>query len=430
MTKIIIPNYGNGLNRGAAALLSSRINALKENIPNSEFTVFSFNPELDPGIDKKFIKDNNIKFYEVAFKIRLSPLYFYKTISSIMRVFIWRFVYKFGFEKYVKNKKFKEYSSADFVISIGGDVLTEDYGSISFISHVLNLFYGLIFDVPIIIFAESIGPFKKRINKLIANLFFNKSTLITVREEISKKNLQDIGVNKVPIYVTNDSAFLLQPSPLEHIEEILHENNIIEHEKSIIGISLSKIISYYGFSTTNDKKEKYQLYIQTMAKVIDYLILEFNSIVILIPHVMELPNNDDRIVNKDTFELVHNHKFCYLINNEYSAEELKGLIGVCDIFIGSRMHATIASTSMLVPTIAIAYSHKTHGIIGKLLKQEEYVIDIKDFEYDLIISTINSLWKNREKVKHNLNTEITAVKKKSFLTVELIQNFYCNIDAD
>lgn len=41
------------------------------------------------------------------------------------------------------------------------------------------------------------------------------------------------------------------------------------------------------------------------------------------------------------------------------------------------MHATISSTSMLVPTIAIAYSHKIPGVIGEVLGNE-YIIDIRD----------------------------------------------------
>jgi polysaccharide pyruvyl transferase WcaK-like protein len=35
------------------------------------------------------------------------------------------------------------------------------------------------------------------------------------------------------------------------------------------------------------------------------------------------------------------------------------------------MHATIASTPMLVPTIGIVYSHEMHGIIGKILAQQK-----------------------------------------------------------
>ena len=40
------------------------------------------------------------------------------------------------------------------------------------------------------------------------------------------------------------------------------------------------------------------------------------------------------------------------------------------------MHANIAATSMCVPTLAIAYSHKFYGIM-KMLQLDEYVMDIK-----------------------------------------------------
>lgn len=423
MTKIIIPDYGNGLNRGAAALLSSRIKAIKDYIPDSEFVVFTFNPELDHGMDKEYVDKQNIKFHEVIFKIGFSPKNIPKTVSSIIRLFTWPVLYKLEVKTFTKDERFKEYVNSDLVISVGGDVLTEDYGTLSFISHITNLFFGLLFDIPVIIFAESVGPFKRSLNKKVAHFLFNKSSLIIVREEVSKRNLLDIKVDVPPIYITTDSAFLLKPSSTDRINKLLNENNIRKDDNPLIGISLSKIIAQYGFLEIQDNDKKYIQYINIMAKVIDFLIIELNSTVIFIPHVMEPPYNDDRKVNRDVYQLVNHKSSCRLIENEYSAEDLKGIIGICDLFIGSRMHSTIASTSMFVPTIAIAYSHKTHGIVGKRLKQQEYVIDINNLEYESMVSKIKLIWSNKEEVSKKLETEINEVKKESNLSVKLICNF-------
>ena len=45
--KIVITNDCSWLNRGNAALLNSRIRDLKRLIPDAEFTVFSFQPEVE-----------------------------------------------------------------------------------------------------------------------------------------------------------------------------------------------------------------------------------------------------------------------------------------------------------------------------------------------------------------------------------------------
>ena len=85
------------------------------------------------------------------------------------------------------------------------------------------------------------------------------------------------------------------------------------------------------------------------------------------------------------------------------------------------MHATIASTSMLVPTVAIAYSDKTHGIIGKMLGYEAYVLDVKDLSYDKLISKIDDAWKNRDMIKKDLEIKIPEIKEKAMLNGKLIK---------
>ncbi|NIN03283.1 MAG: polysaccharide pyruvyl transferase, partial [Hydrotalea flava] len=73
--------------------------------------------------------------------------------------------------------------------------------------------------------------------------------------------------------------------------------------------------------------------------------------------------------------------------------ELKGIIGRCDLFIGARMHSNIASISMHVPTVALAWSHKYHGIM-KMVEQEKYVCDIRTTTFNELVSKINDAWSN------------------------------------
>ena len=84
------------------------------------------------------------------------------------------------------------------------------------------------------------------------------------------------------------------------------------------------------------------------------------------------------------------------------------------------MHATIASTSMLVPTIGIAYSHKMHGIIGKMLGQEKYILDVKDLNYEGLKSKVYNVWQNREGIRAELARRIPQVKEKALLSGELV----------
>ena len=109
-----------------------------------------------------------------------------------------------------------------------------------------------------------------------------------------------------------------------------------------------------------------------------------------------------------------------LIDNEYSPEELKGVIGQCDLFIGARMHANIAATSMCVPTLAIAYSHKSYGIM-RMLGMEKYVLDFRTMTFDEMTARIDDLWVNREKIRTELVSNVKTVKERALYNGELVK---------
>ena len=473
MTNILIVNFTSRLNKGSAALLNSKIRLLSSFIQDIRFTVSTFHPEicyiqynikmikvagkiypseiimgqlglsalcaLDSVLDEYLGLNTNISIRgkklqeyssQSSAKTRVKDsLASFSTLFLLFRCALWAMLHKVGLNvnRSFCGKRLQEYYDADIVLNTGGDVLTEDYG-FSF-SYFVNLLFAILLDKPVIICAESIGPFKKGWKLYIVRYVLNWAKLITLREERSLKHLQDIGVDKPPIYVTADVAFILEPASNQRIKEILAKEEIKEYTP-LIGISVSKIVSNYGFPELKNRKDKYEEYVKLMSRVVDYLVDALNATIVLVPHVIGPgDDNDDRIVADNICKLIKNKDKMISIENEYTPEELKGIIGQCDLFIGARMHATIASTSMLVPTVAIAYSDKTHGIIGKMLGYEAYVLDVMGLSYDRLISKIDDAWENRDAIKKDLETKIPEIKEKAMLNGKLIKELVDTLKA-
>jgi len=76
---------------------------------------------------------------------------------------------------------------------------------------------------------------------------------------------------------------------------------------------------------------------------------------------------------------------------------------------------------MLVPTVGIAYSHKMHGIIGEMLGQEKYVLNIEELNYETLISKINDAWRNRKEIEKELEMKMPMVKEKAMLNGKLVK---------
>jgi polysaccharide pyruvyl transferase WcaK-like protein len=86
---------------------------------------------------------------------------------------------------------------------------------------------------------------------------------------------------------------------------------------------------------------------------------------------------------------------------KYNAYEIKGIIGLCDFFIGSRMHSCIAALSQGIPTIGVAYSKKFIGIFNSV-DLGTYVIDARLYDEDEAINIIFAIYNKMKKDRYVL----------------------------
>lgn len=417
MAKILIIGAECSKNMGSAAMLISATKTLKQFIPKSNFTILSPFPERDL---------KNCSAYNIrAVGYKGGAL---KSVSHLFRAITWNILYKLlslDLHRLINEKLLQEYANANIVIDLGGDSFSDDYGSIASINCCYRILLCKFLNKPIVIYAQSIGPFKNLLTKSLSKFCLNRVDLLIVRDEITKNYLQEIGVINT-IHFTADSAFLLEASPYEKIEELLLKEDIDTNERPIIGISASQHI--YDLELKKSKQNSEKNYILLMVKIVDYLIEKSNAQIIFLPHVTNDDQPvDDRFVAKKIYGAAENKGKIRLINNEYSPEELKGVIGQCDLFIGARMHANIAATSMCVPTLAVAYSHKSYGIM-RMLGMEEYVLDFRTMTFDEMMLRMDDLWVNRDKIKAELTSNVKVLEGRALYNGELVKELLDSLD--
>ena len=111
-----------------------------------------------------------------------------------------------------------------------------------------------------------------------------------------------------------------------------------------------------------------------------------------------------------------------VMNKDYNGAQFKAVIGMCECLIACRMHAAIAAVSQCVPTLILAYNHKTHGIIGRALEMQDLIIDIRDIDIETFKEQIRQkaahLIENTDMLKNKLSQPVNKAKEKSE------QNFY------
>ena len=282
----------------------------------------------------------------------------------------------------------------------------------------LNTWYATMTRKPVIVCSATVGPYNGRILKCLAKRTLNKVDVITLREKCSQDYLELLGVNKPRIYLSADLAFLMEPANTERISIISESLNLGPDVKSLTGIATTAMMPP---SLTQPQ------YIQLMAELSDFLVEDLNTTVAYITHTYQ-----DKSITESVYQQVKNKSKVRIIPS-LSASETKQLIGMCDIFICSRFHALVASTSLAIPSLGIVLydRNKFHGIIGEMMEQENYLLDVDDgFEHDAFLAELKSkvkdLFKNRNFIAENLKERVKIAKKQAVLngqiTKELIES--------
>jgi polysaccharide pyruvyl transferase WcaK-like protein len=106
----------------------------------------------------------------------------------------------------------------------------------------------------------------------------------------------------------------------------------------------------------------------------------------------------------------------YTLSEDYNQHEMKALIGHCNFFSGSRMHACIAAISQFIPTVGLAYSPKFKGVFNS--------VGLEDLVFDLREGDIQSLVEGVDKVYQNGKMIRSSLKKKMPLVVRSIYRLF------
>ena len=440
-------------NRGQEAIFIATIDMWLQAVPEVQFSTFL---PCDPRFLKKFpslkFLGDNKKVFQKRYSIGISL----STTVLFIRALLWSALHKWfkaDMRFLLNQKRLKAFAETDLIIHMGADNYSEDIEKWALIEHSKDILLGSLLGKPVVIWAESPGPFISRFGKWLARYTLNKASLITLRGEIAFEHLQKLGVNKPPMYLTADPAFLLRPAPLARVADIFKAENI-NTGGPLIGVTLSVAsltsnigkknwlmmvgATVYHFAEYMLPYSIYRLMVQTMrkarpsakwhsgikdtanlVKLLDYLTGELGANVVLIPHVQD---RKEALFSEKEFshQLISNAKrpdMIHIIGFDYSSEELKGIIGQCDMFIGQKMHACIAALSQAVPTIALAYASKFYSIM-RICGQEKYTFD--SYDVDKVTKAAAEIWQKRPEIRAELEKNMINVRKMAFDNVELV----------
>ena len=292
---------------------------------------------------------------------------------------------------------------ADLVGDVrGGDSFSDIYGMRGFLNGFLMAWTVLLVKGSMIQFPQTYGPYRNPIARVLARYILRRSSVVIARDQKSQQVAQELVGPAKEVWLSPDVAFSLEAISPEHIEVEPPLNGSMP--SGVIGMNVSGLM--YSGGSTRDNMFGLKLDYRSMLPVlVTALLTDHPGELWLVPHTYGPPESVEsdpeacRQVREALPEMIRGR--VRIVTGEYDCHEIKGLVGQCDFFIGSRMHACIAALSQGVPCVGIAYSRKFEGVFDSV-GMGEWVVDGREARSDQAVLRILELYRMRDNVRREL----------------------------
>jgi colanic acid/amylovoran biosynthesis protein len=314
-----------------------------------------------------------------------------------------------------KNFVLSQIETADIVGAIsGGDSFSDIYGYHRFFYIALPMLLVILLKKKLLLLPQTFGPFKGVIARQIARWIIERATKVYSRDHIGKDYIQKaLRLNiKEKIEFRYDVGFIL---PVESPQKISITGGEYSAKEGVttVGINISGLLYSGGYTGNNmfGLKVDYKKFSELL---IELFVKKESTRVLLVPHVFGRKGKEsDTIACETVFKQLKERyrERLLLVEGSYTHRGIKYIIGTCDFFIGSRMHACIAALSLGIPTISIAYSDKFFGVMQSI-GFENLVADPRSEDEQAIINKVDFAFKERLKIAQSVKDKMANVKKE------------------
>jgi colanic acid/amylovoran biosynthesis protein len=302
----------------------------------------------------------------------------------------------------IERRDLLEYKTADLIVSSGGTYLVENY---SMAARIFDYQISLYLERPLVFFTQSLGPFANPENRAALRPIFDESVAILVRDEQSRHNLNELGVENKNVHVVADAAFAL--SDLEALESA--KSRFLQPGKRLrVAISVRE----WKYFKTVEPAQGMNRYYEALRALSDHLVERYDAEITFLSTCQGMPEywtDDSRVAQEIVDGLSSNTRKSVSVDSDFhSPPVLARTLKDYDLVIATRMHMAILALSVGTPVLPIAYEFKMRELFERLA-QGRWVQDIEAISADALINAVDQLLKALPDIRQPL---FTAVQKE------------------
>jgi len=423
-------HVGNMANKGTQALLLSDVSVIKDVVKGDVgFSVsttdvegvrrlnLSLNAVLPPMVDIPYEKADFFakrfgyarkSFTYLAFAVASSFFMFVQIAMSVMSAIL----VKVGLKGFYRSEVLRYMKDCNVVVSYSDENFKETASllplNIYWIATWWSMLLSRAWDIlvakflgkPVVLFPNSVGPFRTSIGRFLSKLALNNCSYVLVREPVSYEIVKSLEI-RPPKILTSDTTLLFKPTYNSSFDDCSHPT---------VGVSPG----VYSHSLSEKEVDNYVL---AHAKALDTAIKNYGFSVVFLPHYVSGFRYDDLEICKLIRSKMENVSKTRIVNAK-TVEEFKSLIDRMGIVISSKMHPAVLAVSACVPVLCVAYDHKQTGFFMSL-GLSDCVISLRDVSYEKLLSKIDHVWSGRDDINALLKVRVPTLQKRIKRSIEL-----------
>jgi polysaccharide pyruvyl transferase WcaK-like protein len=299
----------------------------------------------------------------------------------------------------------------------GGDSFSDIYGWRRFLLGFAAAWTVICIKGGLVQFPQTYGPYGRCWVRVLARWLLRRAPVIVARDRESQQVAQNLVGYTRQVLLSPDVAFALEARRPDRIElDPPLPGNVGGSLGSSppIGLNVNGLMYNGGYTRANmfGLRLDYRAF---LPRLVEALLREHPGELWLVPHTyapaesVESDPEACRLVRDALPE--HLRGRVRLVTGRYDCQELKGVIGLCDFFVGSRMHACIAALSQGVPTVGVAYSRKFEGVFESV-GVRDWVVDGRTTNDREAVDRVLRLYRRRNEVRAPLQAAAAHARQQ------------------
>lgn len=339
-----------------------------------------------------------------------TPVSRLKRAAHRLRLKLWRYSSDLGLGDVLLSPEERAgkavYASADIIISTGGTYLVEHY---DLHPRLLELELALSSGRPLMMFTQSLGPFRKADNIARIRRLAERAVCVLLRDELSRRHLLEVGVKHANTSIAGDAAFALRPRSARTATSAVRR----------VAISVR---SWTHFS----RRDGMPAYKQAIARTVEHLIRNRACSVTFVSTCQGTPEywTDDSATAFEILSLLDDaSKSQVTVNSQFNRPDaLLTYLQDFDLVIATRMHVAILALCAGVPVFPIAYEFKTRELFDVSLGAPGWVLGIEDLTANMLIERVEALFGAMPDLSAQLANGVTRLRASALATGKLVRD--------